>query len=138
MLIFVICGIIFAIGLILFLKYRKDYWEHEGAITTGIAFMLISGAIVLICGILCLCFAATADLDYANMVEKRDAIIYRLEQIENEKSLLVNGGVYDDIVEYNSEVRKYKKYGSSNPWTNWFNPAPIDKLDYIKLPKGVS
>ena len=137
MLIFVIFGIIFLIGLILFLKYHKD-WEHEGATETGITLMFIGGLVIFICGILCLCFAATADLDYANMVEKRDAIIYRLEQIENEENLLVNGGVYDDIVEYNNEVRKYKKYGSSNPWTNWFNPAPIDKLDYIKLPKSVS
>ena len=138
MLIFVIFGIMFVIGLILFLKYRKDSWDHEGTVTIGITLMFIGGAIILICGILCLCFAATADLDYANMVEKRDAIIYRLEQIENEQNLLVNGGVYDDIVEYNNEIRKYKKYGSSNPWTNWFNPAPIDKLDYIKLPKSVS
>lgn len=138
MLIFVICGIIFVIGLILLLKYRKDFWEHQGVITTGFTLMLIGGAVMLICGILCLTFATTADLDYANMVEKRDAIEYRLEQIENDKNLLVNGGVYDDIVEYNNEIRKYKKYGSSNPWTNWFNPAPIDKLDYIKLPKSVS
>ena len=138
MLIFVIFGIIFVIGLILLLKYRKDIWTHEGAITTGFTLMVVGGIVILICGILCLVFAATADLDYANMVEKRDAIEYRLEQIENEENLLVNGGVYDDIVEYNNEVRKYKKYGSSNPWTNWFNPAPIDKLDYIKLPKSVS
>ena len=138
MLVFVILGIVFAIGLILFLKYRKVSWNHEGAVTTGIALMVIGGVAILILGILCLCLAATADLDYANMVEKRDAIIYRLEQIENEQNLLVNGGVYDDIVEYNNEVRKYKKYGSSNPWTNWFNPAPIDKLDYIKFPKSVS
>lgn len=138
MLIFVICGIIFVIGLILFLKYRKDIWKHEGVTITGLTLMTVSGIVILICGILCLAFTATADLDYANMVEKRDAIEYRLEQMENDKNLLVNGGVYDDIVEYNNEVRKYKKYGSSNPWTNWFNPAPIDKLDYIKLPKSVS
>ena len=138
MLIFVIFGIIFVIGLILFLKYRKESWKHEGAVTTGFFFIAVSSVVMVICGILCLIFAATADLDYANMVEKRDAIIYRLEQIENEKNLLINGGVYDDIVEYNNEVRKYKKYGSSNLWTNWFNPAPIDKLDYIKLPKSVS
>lgn len=138
MLIFIIFGIIFVIGLILFLKYRKDYWEHEGKVGIGLLLMVVGGMAIFTCGVLCLCFVATADLDYANMVEKRDAIIYRLEQIENEENLLVNGGVYDDIVEYNNEVRKYKKYGSSNPWTNWFNPAPIDKLDYIKLPKSVS
>ena len=59
-------------------------------------------------------------------------------RIDKEENLLVNGGVYDDIVEYNNTIRWYRKWGRNNFWVGCFNPAPIDELEYIDLYKGVS
>jgi hypothetical protein len=133
--IFMIMAAIFIIGLILALIF-KESWRYDTLETMGQVAMFVSGISILVCGLVCLAMLGTAETDYQNMVDKRDAIEYRLEQIENGENLLVNGGVYDDIIEYNAEVRKYKAYGSSNFWTNWFNPAPIDKLDYIEFKPG--
>lgn len=87
---------------------------------------------LVVCGAQCIIAKANANLEYQNTLQQHDAIVYRLEQTKNDKNLLINGGVYDDIVEYNNKIREYKKW-KHNFWLNWFYPADIDELEYIEL-----
>lgn len=77
-----------------------------------------------------------AEIEYENMVAQKTAIEYRLNQIDtNNQNVLVNGGIYNDILEYNAKLRSIKKWGK-NPWTNWFYVDKITELDYIELANG--
>ena len=135
--IIIIFGVILIIGIAAFIVYQHTAID-EWCFGTGIMCTMLGGFGILLCGAICLCTLNNANVDYAYMLDKREAIEYRLEQIEKDENLLVNGGVYDDIVEYNAEVRYYKTWCIYNFWTGWFNPAPIDELEYIDLYKGVS
>ena len=133
--IFIILGLLLIASIITYLL-TKDSWDWESLCAFSVIILFVASLGIIVCGIVIGILNLNADIDYTNMVEKRDAILYRLEQIDSNENLLVNGGVYDDIIDYNSTVRSYKKYGGDNFWTGWFNPAPINELEYIELRPG--
>ena len=128
---------LFVIGLVCYIVYQHTC-VGEWCWGTGLVGMLIGGFSLIVCSVACLIALSGADLEYGNMLEQKAAIEYRLEHLEADNNLLVNGGVYNDIVEYNNTIRYYRRWGRSNFWTGWFNPAPIDELEYIDLYKDVS
>ena len=135
--IFIILVALFIIGLICHIVY-KNTCVDEWCFGVGLVSMCLSGFLLVLCSTISLAALTDADLQYGNMLEQKAAIEYRLEHLEADNNLVVNGGVYNDIVEYNNGVRYYRKWGRSNFWTGWFNPAPIDELEYIDLYKDVS
>lgn len=132
-----VLGAILVIGIICYFIYEhSDVGEWLCGI--GVGCIVISSLLGVIFGVACIAASMNADLQYIEMIERKTAIEYRLDNIENEDSnLLVNGGVYNDIVEYNNEIHYYRKWGRNNFWTGWFNPAPIDELELIKLDKSI-
>lgn len=98
--------------------------------TIGIAFVVI--------GILCSIFTSafimtnviTYDVSYQNVLHEREMLEYRIEHME--ENITGNEMLYNDIVEFNNELRETKKW-ANNPWTNWFNNEDIASLDYIEL-----
>ena len=104
----------------------KDFLGMLGSLICIIAIGII--------GIGCIIENATAPKIYADMVQKREAIEYRLDKAEDDSSLTVNGGVYNDLVEYNNKLRGYKLY-THNFWIGWFYADTPAELDYIELVK---
>ena len=70
------------------------------------------------------------DIDYQNMLYKREMLEYRIDHID--KNVVGNEMIYNDIIEFNNQIRRTKKW-ANNPWTNWFYNDDIATIDYIEL-----
>lgn len=122
-----ILGVLLLIGGILLLNSDtcKDLLIGCGVIGTFI------GGVML--GISILAISITQinrEIDYQNKSYERDMLEYRIENMEED--IVGNEMLYNDIVEFNNELRSVKKW-ANNPWTNWFNNADIATIDYIEL-----
>ena len=53
-------------------------------------------------------------------------------RLENDGLGIGNELLYNDIVEFNKEL-KDAKYYANNLWTNWFVNNEIAKIDYIEV-----
>lgn len=131
----IILGLIILLTISLMLwVIRFDYYSIRCLI--GAVCSVFISIILIVCSILITIDNCTVENTLAKKAEEKNAIEYRLKQIDtNDKNLLVNGGVYSDIVEYNKKIHDYKYYGS-NLFTNWFIPYKLTQLDYISLPDG--
>ena len=75
---------------------------------------------------------------YEQAVYEKEVLEYRLDQIEQGNSVTGNELVYNDVVEFNNELRSTKKW-ANNPWTSWFNNDLIaDNIDYIEIPNMIT
>lgn len=74
--------------------------------------------------------ATTCELNYQNVMHEKEMLEYRIEHME--ENITGNEMLYNDIVEFNNELRNVKKW-ANNPWTNWFNNQDIASIDYIEL-----
>lgn len=75
---------------------------------------------------------------YEQAVYAKEVLEYRLEQIEQGNSVTGNELVYNDVVEFNNELRSVKKW-ANNPWISWFNNDLIaDNIDYIEIPNMIT
>ena len=74
--------------------------------------------------------ATTCELNYQNAVHEKEMLEYRIEHME--ENITGNEMLYNDIVEFNNELRNTKKW-ANNPWTNWFNNQDIAAMDFIEL-----
>lgn len=110
----------------------KSHYDHFALELISLIIGVGAAICLTLFGGLCIIHKVNADLEYQNALQQHDAIVYRLEQTKNDKNLLINGGIYDDIVKYNNKIREYKKW-KHNFWLNWFYPADIDELEYIEL-----
>lgn len=102
---------------------------------------LIIGAIITILGILwfstCMIVICMVQVpkqkDYESMLYKREVLEYRLEH--KEENTIGNELLYNDIVDFNEQLRSAKKW-SSNIWMNWFNNDKIATIEYINYKLG--
>ena len=118
-----------ALGIVFIIIGMKKYNDLDMA---GILITTIYVFAFLICLIIIVVNQTTAELQCGKLQERKNAIEYRLEQIDtNDQNIMINGGIYDDIVEYNNDVRKYKTFRHSF-WTNWFVSKGLDEFDYIE------
>lgn len=110
-------------GIALFIVAKKNYWRSRDTVeTVGVVLLAFGLGFLIIVGTFGLGHAITYDLDRQAALEARETIVYRLEQQaddELDRNLIVNGGVYQDALEFNKSVRLQKKWGA-NPWVNWF------------------
>lgn len=75
------------------------------------------------------------EIDHRVALEKREAIVRRIEQQENScDSIIVNGGYYMEIVEYNAKIYSDNKWGK-NPWTSWYHGWDYADIDPIVISK---
>ena len=120
----IVTGIVcLAIG---FKNWRCPDWIWEtGAVLTA------SGIIVslFVCGFI-IGANVTKDIDYQNAMYEREMLEYRIDNMEED--VVGNEMLYNDIVEFNNELRSVKKW-ANNPWTNWFYNEDIATIDYIEL-----
>ena len=122
------------VGIILYIIYNRTYFKSyrtESTIMTfGVVGIMIGAIATLFATVMILVNVSTYDVDYQNMLHKRDMLEYRIEHME--ENITGNEMLYNDIVEFNNELRSEKKW-ALNPWTNWFNNKDIASIDYIEL-----
>ena len=71
------------------------------------------------------------DVDYQNKLYEKEVLEHRIDNMS--ENIVGNELLYNDIVEFNNELRNTKKW-ANNPWTNWFNNEKIASIDYIEIP----
>ena len=109
-----------------------NYLGHsfEGLLMGGIFTTAISGFILVVFIGVVIGANATAEIEYQNKLHERDMLEYRIEHME--KNITGNEMLYNDIVEFNNDLRTTKRWANS-PWTNWFNNQKIASMNYIEL-----
>lgn len=121
MIIILIALICAFVGIILFV-----ITSHDSLFLFGLC-----GVVALFfCVIMILDMNVTKDIDYQNMLEKRELIEYRIE--DKGRNFVSDGKLYNDIVEFNNSLRKVKE-GANSSWTNWFYNDDIATIDYIEM-----
>ena len=89
----------------------------------GIAALIVSFAVI--CKV-----QSNSDIDYQNKLYERTTLEYR---IENEDAHTTgNELLYRDIVEFNNDLRRTKKW-ANNSWVSWFWNGDIATIDYIEI-----
>ena len=139
MLIFIILFVLMTIGILLLIFREtledKFFWDEDAAAIAGAALTVIFGVAVLIMSVSIITVAARSNYDYEILEARRTSLELRLEKTENapEDSIVEINSLYNDIYEYNMEVKSYKTWGN-NPWTCWFYSRKCTKeLKYIEL-----
>ena len=122
------------VGIILAIVNAKVYFENW-KVRDWIEWIkfpaLFIGSIITTASIVIILINATIyDVEYQNMLHTREMLEYRIEHME--ENITGNEMLYNDIVEFNNELRAEKKW-ALNPWTNWFNNQDIASIDYIEL-----
>ena len=136
--IFIILFSILVFGITSLIIYKRKYsgYAFKGGswLMSGFVFTIIGVVSILACGFMCLCINAdiNADLEYQNMLLEHKSIEYRLERAESEGSFMTNGGVYNDVIQFNNKLRAYKTY-THNFWVGWFWTDKPAELEYIEL-----
>lgn len=132
MIITLIALICLIVGIILFIIDDKFAITYGSLSMFGLYLSAFSIVILLSCGAVILDMNVGKDIDYQNMLDERELIEYRIE--DKGRNFVSDGKLYNDIVEFNDDIRKVKK-GANSLWTNWFYNDDIATIDYIEVEK---
>ena len=137
--IMLVLAIIVILGFISYQIYQNTSWANEGWLIGGVCAMGVGGLILILCGACCLGnnYTISAEKEYQDLVHTKEIIEYRLENFDKEDNVTVNGGVYNDVIEYNNKIREYKMY-TYDFWQGWFYADKPAELDYIIPSESVS
>ena len=131
MLIVILSIIALAIGIAFLIYYNHSYGDWPLAIGLPLAF---TGGVALICSLVIICCVhIPKDANYENNAERREMLVYRLEH--QEEGLVGNELLYQEIRDFNEDLRYHKKYCDS-PWLGWFFNERNATFDYIDYRKG--
>jgi hypothetical protein len=123
------------VGIILLTTSKSDKinigWSKRDACEFIGMLLIVMGIVagLFTCGF-AISNAVTYDLNYQNALHEKEMLEYRIEHME--ENITGNEMLYNDIVEFNNELRNVKKW-ANNPWTNWFNNQGVASIDYIEL-----
>lgn len=125
--------VVLAVGIILIVlsKNRKlRYWTRENLEFTGLLFIVLGVLASLVCVGCITGNASTRDIAYQNALHERDVLEYRIEHME--ENITGNEMLYNDIVEFNNNLRATKRWANSL-WLNWFYNQDIAAMDFIEI-----
>ena len=112
---------------------KSNSYYDDGWMFGAIIGWVIGGVLTIVAIVSIIIAVAQNDIITENLIAKRDAIMYRLEQCDEDNNVMINGGVYEDLIEYNAEVRRHKRW-THDPWVGWFYSDGPAELEYIILP----
>lgn len=110
--------------------YVSDKYGSFLPFITGILLMISALFAAIIIGVGIIDAQVCGDINYQNKLYEKEVLEYRIEHIE--KNTTGNELLYNDITEFNNELRSTKKW-ANNPWTNWFYNQDIAAIDYIEI-----
>lgn len=127
--IFVILILTLLLGIGMIVYYNKsstpnDEWEFWGGmiIFASIIFLIIATLIFVKVKI-------NEDIDYQSALAQKQMIEYRIEQGDN---IAGNELLYTQIVDFNNDLRRIKKF-ANNIWLKPFYNQKIATMEYIKI-----
>ena len=126
---FIAVGLLVASICFFHIESRSDSY-NVGLLITGAALLFVSIFSILFIGIDIVTTNVNWDTDYQNMLYEREVLEYRIEHVED--NIVGNEMLYNDIIEFNNELRIEKRF-VNNPWTNWFYNQDIAEIDYVEL-----
>lgn len=109
--------------------YKRAIMDFEGLQWIFVALC----AVVLIVEIVAiLCVQIPKQHNYEAFLYEKEVLEYRLENYND--NIVGNELLYNDIVEFNQNLRCAKRY-HNNLWTNWYVNGKIASVDYIDIKK---
>lgn len=116
-----------------FIIADRTYSDLAFGFGITLAIIALFSALFVIVGIIDV--QVNGDIQYQNKLYEREMLEYRIEHIE--ENITGNEMLYNDIVEFNNELRSTKKW-ANNPWTNWFYNQDIATIDYIEIELSIA
>ena len=102
---------------------------NDVSLGCGLAGVFIGGIMTLVCIGLLLGKQINKEIDYQNALYEKEVLEYRIDNMDND--ITGNEMLYNDIVEFNNELRSAKKW-ANNPFVNWFWNEDIATIDYVE------
>lgn len=112
----------------------KDYYNVGWRFMLGASLMTVGIIALIPVSVLLIKNQIAKDVDYQNALHKKQMLEYRIDNME--ENIVGNEMLYNDIVEFNNELRSTKKW-ANNPWTNWFSNEDIATIEYIEIDKNI-
>ena len=131
MLIFVIILLFIAASFILYVCNDKRYWSSD-----TIEFISFCSAVIGIVSFVVLlityfCINVTAEADYASNIQRREALVYQLENnMYSNDNEVGKFELYVQVKEFNEDLAKGKAM-YDNVWVGCLFPDFYEKIDYI-------
>lgn len=110
--------------------YISDEFGSFLPFITGVLLMISALFVAIFVGAGIVNTQVCGDINYQNKLHEREMLEYRIEHIE--ENITGNEMLYNDIAEFNNDLRSTKKWANS-PWTNWFYNQDIATIDYIEI-----
>lgn len=95
----------------------------------GLAGASIGGIMTFVCIVCLLDTQINKAVNYQNALYEKEVLEYRIENMDND--ITGNEMLYNDIVEFNNELRSAKKW-ANNPFVNWFWNEDIATIAYVE------
>ena len=133
MILTILAVLVIAFGFFCLWRSKKSSWYDDNWAFGAILSWIIGGVLTIIAIVSIIVAVAQNDIVTEDLIAQREAIEYRLEQCDEDANVMINGGVYEDLVEYNAEVRRHKRW-THDPWVGWFYSDGPAELEYIELP----
>lgn len=131
MLITLLCLLLLLGGIIyMILAIRNQHKWDTSYICSSIIWVSLGAGLTIFCLVAILKVQVTSQIDYEKTLYQREVLVYRLENIEND--VVGNELLYNEIIEFNNDLRTTKYY-ANNLWTNWFFNQKIATIDYIEI-----
>lgn len=109
---------------------RKEYFRAEETFDTlAIIFFIISIIVIAVCSALIVTAHTCGKFVIEEAKDQHSTYVMLLKE---NKDITVQNQLYEDIVKYNSKIRKTKHY-SKSLWTNWFYAKGWEDLEYIEI-----
>lgn len=114
-----------AICFIIANKTYNDLFSNIGIMLSVISFFAMFFFVIPAIGT-----QVKGDIKYQNALHEKEMLEYRINNIDD--NIVGNEMLYNDIVEFNNELRSIKKW-ANNPWTSWFYVEEIADIDYVEI-----
>lgn len=125
-----ILAIIFFIVTIVCWCIVNKYYPSENFYITTVFLTIFTILFLVLVGS---CIAETKineDINYQSTLYEKEVIEYRIDNMSD--NIVGNEMLYNDVVEFNNELRRIKKW-ANNPWVNLFYNQKIASIDYIEI-----
>lgn len=131
MLIFVIILLFIAASFILFVWNDKRYWSSDTIEFISFCSAVIGIVSFVVMLITCFCINVTAEADYASNIQRREALVYQLENnMYSNDNEVGKFELYVQVKEFNEDLAKGKAM-YNNVWVGCLFPDFYEKIDYI-------
>lgn len=125
-----ILAIIFFIATIVYWYIVNKYYPSEDFHFFVILLTVITIFFVMFVGVGIMTTQINEDINYQSALYEKEVIEYRIDNMSD--NVVGNEMLYSDVVEFNNELRRIKKW-ANNPWVSLFYNQKIASIDYIEI-----